>query len=292
MEPIALIASAAALVLFINRKKTGDDDGEEKKPPLPPGNGTPENGTTTSGDGVVLDLKLDEMLFEPPPIDLRLDERLFDPLKETAKSVERTARSYYDRASDYVPEEIKDISSTDALAVAVAVRSGDPAAVLFTGAGTVAGVGAVPAYTAGYVMTEIYRRAFGIDMVDGFRSIFGQDRLSLIRKAERKSSRARGRNQAAYGQAVFDFIWQNDAISLALFEDMAHRGGYRPFIDRLREMREAQLDDARSLVQSGEYRDWLDIDSAVWGEFSNPDAPEGQIESGRQLVQAGVALFE
>lgn len=171
-------------------------------------------------------------------------------------------------------------SSGDTLALYHAARSGDPYTMLATGGAVLAGAPVAPAVLGTYVMTEIYRRAFGVDMVDGFRSLFGKDRLSAMRAAEREASTLRRDNQASNGRAVAAWVAQNQAVSVGMMAELYHVGGYRPFMDRLGEF----WNLSRPPWASPDLRDaWTNLDSPV--EYT-------AVNAAAQLLRAGLVVIE
>jgi len=148
-------------------------------------------------------------------------------------------------------------------------------------AGAVGGTAAAPLVGTFYLVGEFYRRIFGFDSADKIRSLFGQDRLSQIRKAERKASRARADNQKSYADEVALFMRQHQVVSITLLEDLYHAGGYRDLMDRLRSW----------ATQAPPGVLWLHLDPSVWSNIDSED-PEEQIASLTQLFDAGLDVVE
>jgi hypothetical protein len=171
-------------------------------------------------------------------------------------------------------------STGDMMATAQAIKSGDPAAILATGAGVVAGVGATPALAATFIASEAYRRAFNVDLVDGFRSLFGKDRETLYRKAMQQRARDIGKNQEEVAGLVADWIRENQAVSIGLMTHTFDGGSYRAFMDRLRMWGRF----APSVA-------WLHLDPRVWFNIDSPDQEE-QIQAVEKLLESGLAVVE
>lgn len=254
MEPIAVIAGAVAL-WYLSRKKP-----EPAPEPLTP-----------------------EAEREPEPVQpgLTPDRRVKLPKVRVKVSdeVKTKARQSLARAKEHLPAGTPSFEETFFLAQIVKTK--DPALIFVAAGATVAGVGAAPVVAAFYVQNEIYKRLGMGDMHDGFNSLFGKDRLSLVRKAEKSASRARGKNQKEYAEAVAHFIRENQAVSLSMMEDMVHVAGLRDFQHRLNFWRRQMPGIA-----------WLQLPGSVWDDFTWTDDPERQIAAGGKLVEAGLAVFE
>jgi hypothetical protein len=273
MDPLTIAAAAAAVWLLVRRSSTApavEDRPTRQRFPTP----------TVPTPSIAL-TRPDLSRYEVPGF----DAPTLRPPDLSRYEVPQIITDAGSRIRDsFGAADVTDKAGTGLL-ILDAMRSKDSYQIATTtagvAAGAVGGTAAAPLVGTFYLVGEFYRRIFGFDSADKIRSLFGQDRLSQIRKAERKASRARADNQKSYADEVALFMRQHQVVSITLLEDLYHAGGYRDLMDRLRSW----------ATQAPPGVLWLHLDPSVWSNIDSED-PEEQIASLTQLFDAGLDVVE
>lgn len=130
------------------------------------------------------------------------------------------------------------------------------------------------------------------DGFNGIASWFGQDKLSQIRRAERKRSSQMREAQANTAAAVANWIRENQAVSLRMMVRLYQVGGFSPFIDTLRMWRRLapdvewlQLEDAFTYITG----DLAPPPSSAWAGLT---AEQAAATAWTDIVDADLVIIQ